>query len=547
MIKYKRITKKIDIEPESNSLSSEIHLHMPDKTINIAIETATLARFRQFNFTPWNALGEFVDNAIQSYLNNKDALLEANGKDYVLKVEIEYKDDELIVRDNAASIADADYARAFSTGKPPPNRKGLSEFGMGMKCAACWFSPFWTVRSSALGESEVKTITFDLDSIEKKSPETIIYTANESIEDDCSFTELTLQRLWNRPRGKSIKKVKEHLADIYRCFTQDGTLKLTWNGEALLYEEPEILEAPTFNNKKVSECDNSREWKLVIEPFEFGRPEKNSGIPLRAHGFVAIRELGSTANAGLSLFRRGRVLLGSGDTKYRPKEIFGNTNDYEYQRIFGEIHIEGVGKSFTTDNLMWQEDDEDDFLEQLKKRVAPLLRQARNYRKSTPEPTTQDVASAVADTVADALQDAGDEAMATAAAVPIQSGPPPPLDSPPPTAIMSRREIDFDFDNKQWRVILEMSDQEGIGKWLTVGNAEEVDGRTQVEIRLALAHPFMTRYSHLRENEEQLDPIFRIAVAAGLTEQLCRDAGIEYAGTFIRKMNALLLEVFTTH
>ena len=36
----------------------------------------------------------------------------------------------------------------------PPDRSGLSEFGMGMKSAACWFAPRWSVRTKALGAQQ---------------------------------------------------------------------------------------------------------------------------------------------------------------------------------------------------------------------------------------------------------------------------------------------------------------------------------------------------------------------------------------------------------
>ena len=39
------------------------------------------------------------------------------------------------------------YADAFETGKPPPDTGGLSEFGVGMKIAACWFADKWKVHA----------------------------------------------------------------------------------------------------------------------------------------------------------------------------------------------------------------------------------------------------------------------------------------------------------------------------------------------------------------------------------------------------------------
>ena len=65
------------------------------------------------------------------------------------------------IRDNAAGISRSAYSRAFRPAALPPDRSGLAEFGMGMKSAACWFAPRWTVRTAALGEGVARTIRLD--------------------------------------------------------------------------------------------------------------------------------------------------------------------------------------------------------------------------------------------------------------------------------------------------------------------------------------------------------------------------------------------------
>src|SRR6185503_5319184 len=101
---------------------------------------------RHLNYKSWYALAEFVDNALQSYLANRARL---GGTGAVLTVEISLSPEppgRLIIRDNAAGIEEGTYSRAFRPAEVPPDRSGLSEFGMGMKSAACWFSPRWRVR-----------------------------------------------------------------------------------------------------------------------------------------------------------------------------------------------------------------------------------------------------------------------------------------------------------------------------------------------------------------------------------------------------------------
>ena len=118
-------------------------------SINIRPGVSILSVLRHLNYKPWFALAEFIDNSLQSFLDYNDELKHVEGADLKLIVNIEMDltdKGRITIRDNAAGIHEADYARAFRPAEIPPNTEGLSEFGMGMKSAACWFAPRWTVR-----------------------------------------------------------------------------------------------------------------------------------------------------------------------------------------------------------------------------------------------------------------------------------------------------------------------------------------------------------------------------------------------------------------
>ena len=117
--------------------------------INIRPGVSILSILPHLNYSPWYALAEFIDNSYQSYLDNKDGIIQIDGSDFKLKVEIDIERNDngkIVIRDNAAGIHEKDFARAFRPAELPPDRTGLCEFGMGMKSAACWFSPTWKVR-----------------------------------------------------------------------------------------------------------------------------------------------------------------------------------------------------------------------------------------------------------------------------------------------------------------------------------------------------------------------------------------------------------------
>jgi len=85
-----------------------------DERVNIRPEVSILSVLKHLNYRHWFAVAEFVDNALQSFLSNRAALAAADGADARLRVAIELDasaEGRIIVRDNAAGIAEADYAR----------------------------------------------------------------------------------------------------------------------------------------------------------------------------------------------------------------------------------------------------------------------------------------------------------------------------------------------------------------------------------------------------------------------------------------------------
>src|SRR5258708_25403348 len=84
--------------------------------VSIRPGVGILSVLRHLNYKAWFAMAEFVDNSLQSYLQNREKLERLHGREFRLKVEIEVeRSDEVRIRigDNAAGIATAHYARAF--------------------------------------------------------------------------------------------------------------------------------------------------------------------------------------------------------------------------------------------------------------------------------------------------------------------------------------------------------------------------------------------------------------------------------------------------
>src|SRR6476620_3252964 len=94
------------------------------ETVSIRPGVRVLSVLRHLNYKPWFALAEFVDNALQSFLDYRKELRDLDGRDVKLHVWIRLDADDggsITIRDNAGGIHEADYARAFRAAEVPPD------------------------------------------------------------------------------------------------------------------------------------------------------------------------------------------------------------------------------------------------------------------------------------------------------------------------------------------------------------------------------------------------------------------------------------------
>ena len=270
---------------------------------------------------------------------------------------------------------------------------------------------------------------------------------------------------------------------------------------------------------------------------------------MRASGFAALRERGSTSDAGFALFRRRRLIVGSADEGYRPEFIFGRSNSYRYQRLFGELELEGFEVSHTKDGFQWDENEEA-FLRLLKDELnddsLPLLDQAENYRSRVPREDSgiRTEADAATERTATAIEQHAPRVMERlGVAEPIETVTQELITAVP----FSRRVVDVELSGKKWRIVLELSNDPAIGDWVELSDsihasyAPEPDTRV-VGVRLSLAHPFTQRFT--ATDGSGLEPLIRIAAAIGLSEIAARSGGVRQAGTVRRNINELLRNAF---
>lgn len=511
--------------PESVRTKVGVAALEADGSIHIRPKVGMYAAFARLNYKSWFAIAEFVDNAVQSYTSHRKQLGKAP-----LQVDIRFDEDEIVITDRAAGIAAHELPRAFSPSTPPPDATGLSEFGLGMKAAACWFSRYWTVRTSAIDDPAERFIRFDVDRITAEGVEHLpieVRPANE----DAHFTVVTLRNLRVRPQGRSIAKIKEHLAAMYRVLMDSGFVQIrvttATSSEDLKYERPPLLKAPFFREPD----EEPREWR---KDFTFNFPGKK-----RVWGWAGLLERGSGSHAGLSVFRRGRLIQGSADETYRPLRLFRNPNSYTYQRLVGELFVDGFDVSHTKDGIQWgglEEEVISRLHADLSTPEMPLLAQAEGYR------VRQKARELPAGFGGEALEAAAAQ-LKSSKPVDLNAPLPPPPSEPEPVAA----PIHKDSIHKTQKIVI--SDpvetvelkldlvQDPAREWYGFSQASQ-EGHHQIEVWINLAHPFSE--SFVNSDENTIAPLVRVVTALVMAERGALQVGIKRAAQIRQRVNEIL-------
>ena len=351
-----------------------------DFEVDIRPDAAALRMFRSLSFTPWYALGEFVDNSVSSYFQNRKALEIKYGRKYTCDVRITFSDrvGRLVVEDNAAGIARADIRRALRTGEPPPDTSvGLNLHGVGMKAAAFWWGRHLKIETWPLGEANGWAVEIDLGEAGTQPQAT---AAVHSIAPrKTSGTRITIDGLWqNAPvASKTRATIGAYLPSIYRKFIavadkEDATsgplgdhpVRLFLDGAPLSFDPPKLLRSPFWPSPEGPK-KNARSvvWRKSISI------KLSTGKKIQ--GWVGILETMSRELSGFTLHYRGKGIGGvtpldagrDNNSGFRPRAIFGQAGSYRSQSYIGEFDVTSFGKSITTDSTLWTPDEEEEFID----------------------------------------------------------------------------------------------------------------------------------------------------------------------------------------
>ncbi len=478
--------------------------------VSIATKPLVYSTFRYISNHVWHAIGEYVDNSIQSYLDHQEVLKEINPNNKLtVAINFDIDDDIITIRDNAFGIESSKFDRAFELANVPLDASGLNEFGMGMKVSSIWLSNYWSVETSAYGEPIKRTVVFDLDEV-VDNEETELNVIEEPCDSELHYTIITLKQLSpNKPTGRQVGTIIKHLASIYTKFIREGILEIQVNDSVIADTKLKPLKAPYWRTPEGEPIL----WKKDID-FSAGQ--------YKVKGFIGILDKMSTnTDNGFLLFRRNKVIGTSYDTKYRPKKLSGEVGSPRYKRIYGELELDGFSVSFTK-NSFTQDDDLDAFIEALAYDLQQddkfkIFDQAQRYTSTKTKVEKKHVANQLVRSIASGL----DKPIVIAKPV-----------IPTPKDLFGNPEI----EKKDTHTSPQIQSKESrvtIGDetfYLSIGAEEKraedpfysvvSDVENHYRSVINLKHKFFERFSSLVESEKDIEPISSIIRAMIITEIL---------------------------
>jgi len=306
--------------------------------IDITLPQQAYAIFESLNYAPCNAIGEFIDNSIQSYMNHREALRKLDKK-CKLKIEINLTQDKLEIIDNATGIDKDSLRSGLKPATKPKISEGLSEFGMGLKTASFWISRNWSITTKHFKSNEEFVAVFDNRKIYTEGIEKISIASN-AMKNKEHYTKLVLRDLViDGTSEKLLEELRENLSSMYRHYLRDKEIEIIFNRKKLSFKKYE-----TLRGKKEYGDNKEIEWVKDIDFI------LSSGK--RVHGKAGLLAIGKPTQAGFTYLRRNRVIEGLVMGK-KIIGILGTANTKRSQRVFAELNLDDFRVSHTKDKILF--------------------------------------------------------------------------------------------------------------------------------------------------------------------------------------------------
>ena len=445
--------------------------------IDITPPNRIYGTFSRLNYKPWYAIAEFVDNSTQNFYDHAQQIADIDGA-ALLDIDINYSPgtNELRIRDNANGMGLAELERAMKISTPPPDTSGRSEFGMGLKTAACWFGPVWSVETTRLNDPYVYSLRFDVEQI-GSSEESMIQVEKKSVSPTAHYTEIIIHDLHSPLAGRQIQKIKDTLRSMYRRDLETGTVEIRWNGSPLKYEPYPLYEKEREDGSKVE----------MRQELDFYVIDPATSVSHHVKGWVGVLEKMSSSHNGFALLRRGRLILGLPGECWRPQEIVGAVGSPEWKRLIGELEVDTFPVNFTKDGFHW----EGGLEEVLINALTPLCSTYRTFAKDlrtrgTDRPVAPNDFKPVIDSLQEGLNQPGFKTEVSRRSVAFVDGQKrddfSSLDAVPVPTTLS-----LEVAHAQFKATLYLKELDPFSPWMKISSVTN----EELEIVLNTRHPFI--------------------------------------------------------
>ena len=505
--------------------------------IDITPGVGAYGMFPNYNYTPWGALAELVDNSITSWVLNKEKIRVVDGENAKLVVSIDFDpsgDGKITISDNAAGIAESDLGRAFKLATPPPDLGSISRFGVGMKAAACWFARDWSVRTAPIGESNSILVNWDNAHIVNNEVNSLIPVVSKK-PIDSHYTILELNNLLHKPVGRTITKIKSHLVKMYRQYLDSGEVIIRWNDEKLIASRGEILQAPYWR-----EPDSEKvEWKQKIDFI--------TSTGQRVIGVAWLLETMDRQETALNLFWRNRLIKGNFEPHFRPAELFDRPNSWETGRLCIEVDLDEFPPTSDKQAMNFESVgySEDLFVDELRTHLdeagRSIVEQARRYRLPKIEREIEDVIAPQVLTAGRELSDVGQKIILNPVPA-LNDSPYHPISNQSEVATKNSYETSVNINGEIWTIGVAVgpipgSDLVDIAENSSVTN----DGESKVKLVVTLnsSHPFLVEYLSV----DNAPALIRFGAALGFGEIAARRAGAKFPSWVRVNASEILKEI----
>lgn len=360
--------------------------------VSIEATQGVYLTYKNYTYTPPQVFGEYIDNAIQSNTEHISMLRSMNpGHKLRVDISVEWYQDPIdkvvkaksvTVQDNAAGMTADVFAHAFNLADGEMSRRGMNEFGVGMKAASAWLGNKWRIESTAVDDKITRIIEVDLTEVATKQIKEL--DSQETLDSTKTHgTVITISELWSE---NVIKKTQEedlikNIASIYRYFIRNNEVQIFFGEQLLSFEEYTPLRAPSYKDPD----GEALVWRKEVAI------DDHNGHTLS--GFIGILEdgKGQTEKRGVVFTRNNRVVMGFDPNDRTVGKVFcGQVGSFKYRRVYGELEISGFSVAFGKNKL-----NDPELLEALCESAAgklkingvSLLAQADKYRaKRTQRP-----------------------------------------------------------------------------------------------------------------------------------------------------------------